>query len=206
MDLEDLIMYRFEQAGTSYFLEAYRKYSGVSDFNFKDYNGIAPHQYTFCLNMIGQNILDCETSVLNKKALSKESYNKDIKPYFLKGYGAFLGTKLTSSGHVVSLDCIYEDGITINDPYGLFGTTKGEYICNGMLLNASSKKLILENPKNFASKLRYNKELYDFLLESVNDKVNTIKMPHKLGIKNFYNWEQISKYEIGWWISLINKK
>ncbi len=205
-DLEDLIMMRFEQAGSDYFLEPLREYSAIPSFTFPTGpNSVAPHQFAFCLDYIGKDILEGNAIIKDLSAKTKEGYSK-IKPYFNDGFGAFLGTKLTESGHVVSLDSIHEDGITINDPYGLFGTKQNEYIVNGSKLNSISRQIIIDNPKNLSKKLTFAKETYDLLVKSSESDEKEIVLPHTLGKKNFYSWTQVQKYEIGWWISLINKR
>lgn len=133
-----------------------------------------------------------------KTILSPTYYKSVLKPALEHGAAIMLSTLLTG-GHIVLLVDIVEDGIIINDPYGLILSKKSEYLINGALKKWMQRK-ILNNSDIIVRRLKYNQELLGKLQkpESLGDT-----LPQNMGERNFFSWEEVEKYAIGKWNNVL---
>jgi hypothetical protein len=196
--LEDLILKLFQQIGYDYFKEDLRKFFGKEDDWELPY---PPHQYARSLGDVGSKILGKNHSTKGGELLTKDAF-QNIKPKLLTG-GVILGTNLTSSGHIVTLIDVLEDGILINDPYGIQYSVQGQYIRNGSLLTKDLFKLIDENKEHLEKKLQHSPEIQKIVSNIDKQEIDKLKFPQKMGERIFYTWKQISSYKIGCYYQLI---
>jgi hypothetical protein len=200
--LEDLILKRFEQLGAEYFLPGIRKYFGDPTFEF---TSPAPHQYAYCLQIVGQQILNGDSLSASKQIMSdiytKEGYVGKVKTRLAAGESCIIGTDLTGSGHVVTLIDVKEDGITINDPYGLLVSKQGEYLINGSILTQATWSIIQNSPTVIGNKLKHAPNVKSIIDGLSKSKIGMFTFPHKMGENNFYTWTQVRTYNIGKWLN-----
>jgi LysM repeat protein len=195
-DLEDLILLRFEQVGVEHFLDMFPKGTNTLPYH--------PHQIAGCLNRIGKELLSKSSKeAIKSNILDKDSYESQIVPLLKNGWTAIVSSKLTPSGHIVSLEEVKDDGIVINDPYGILGSKQGDYIINGQSLSPKFKNIIKDSQTTLSNKLKYNSDILILLNSLQNKKDYSCALPHNLGVKNFYSWQQINTYKIGLWVSLL---
>ncbi len=133
-------------------------------------------------------------------ALTKEDYFKKVVPALKKGAEVILSNKLTSGGHIVNLVGIKADGIIINDPYGCFVAPK-RYLRNGDKLKSARVK---KNKEILESRLKFNTNLKSKLYSLAETSKATV--PTNAGKRNFYTWQEVTRYSIGRWINFVYKK
>ena len=208
-DIEDLMLYRFQQLGIAYWEEVMKKETG-QDFSFKG-KQFLPHQYAHCLTKMGQLVINNLEGSVSTVDTSKQDtdikshYMKRISPKLKVGEKLILSTKLTA-GHIVYLQEVKEDGLIVQDPYGLNTGEKGSYLVNGsnnLTGSKMNKRLAALSNTTLSNRLKYNKSLKE-KVEEVK-KTSSIKLPKNLGELNFYNWNEVKKFNIGKWLITLKK-
>jgi hypothetical protein len=208
-DIEDLILFRFEQLGSNYWLEGIRRYLGQPYFTFKNTN--PPHQWGYCLTEMGKLIVsDLETVYVRRPPMKqsedniKQHFIEEVKPKVDSGAGIIASTYLTG-GHIVYLQDVHNDGIVIQDPYGLNMGEKSDYLKNSAQIGETEKqRLDQELDGVIKERLKFRSELLKEL-EQIHEK-GSGNIPGNVGEYNFYNWSEVKSLEIGRWMIGLNDK
>ncbi|MBO9698565.1 MAG: DUF4157 domain-containing protein [Sporocytophaga sp.] len=194
-DLEDLIIRRFVQLGSDYF----KKNVMGKDFKF---DGNPPHQFGACLSHVGKQIFTGVQKTLDYYDVFDKTKYKNIAPELDKGNTGFGGTYLTG-GHVVNLVKVVEDGLIINDPYGLILGAKSTYIKNGSKI-ADSKQKINANIAVIEKRFKYNSAL---LAQTKGFLTSTEKLvPHNMGENVFLDWDDVKTFSVFRWLVILKVK
>ncbi len=208
-DLEDLIIYRFQQLGVEYWQSIMRQ----KDENFSFGNGsgsMLPHQYAYCLGEMGRLIIcDLETSVGEVKTSKplgdiKDFYIHDLGCKLEVGEEIILSTNLTG-GHIVYLESVTEEGVIIEDPYGLNIGEKSVYLRNGYDSKHYRMKSALADLSNskIDERLKYNPSVKKHLKKIMKDEMGIFSQ--NLGEKNFYKWAEVKEFSIGKWYLVLGR-
>lgn len=192
-DLEDLIIRRFVQLGADYFKK------NVMGKNF-EFTGNPPHQFGACLAHVGKQILSGVKKTLDfYDIFDKTKYKTSVAPELEKGNTGFGGTYLTG-GHVVNLVKVVDDGLIINDPYGLILGEKGKYVKNGSKVSDNKQK-ISSNMAVIEKRLKYNSAL---LSQTKSYLTSTEKfIPHNMGENVFVDWDDVKTFSIFRWLVIL---
>ncbi len=208
-DLEDLIIYRFQQLGVEYWQSIMRQKD--ENFSFgKGSGSMLPHQYAYCLGEMGRLIIcDLEASVGEVKTSNpldniKDFYIQDLGCKLEVGEEIILSTNLTG-GHIVYLESVTEEGVIIEDPYGLNIGKKSVYLRNGYDSKHYRMKSALADLSNskIDERLKYNPSVKKHLKKIKKDEVGIFSQ--KLGEKNFYKWAEVKEFNIGKWYLVLGR-
>ncbi len=203
--LEDLIMRRFDQIGASGWKD--REGDGLIPKGFANSvtkSGIPFHQWAVALasvarefsSLVGDTRFDLDGK--NKDLLSKDYIQKTLKPAQEKGAAIMLSTLLTG-GHIVLLAQVLDDGILINDPYGMLVNKRGDYVRNGSATKPATKRFTKDAAK-IEHRLSHNQDLWTKLQDK--EKLEA-SLPQNLGERNFYDWDEVKAYSIGKWNNVL---
>ena len=154
------------------------------------------------------------------KTLTSSEYYLDTLVPVLEGGGTVsLGTALTS-GHIVMLVGVEEDGIVVNDPYGMHRGMKGSYLNNGDAVYSGEKgdsltrleDTMVNHRGTVNARLRQNKDLHFSLLSlyaqaqaarisggAEDIAALELTLPGNLGEQVFFSWADVSTFSIGKW-------
>ena len=113
-----------------------------------------------------------------------------------------LSNKLTSGGHIAFLVSVRDEGIVINDPYGMM-VTNHQYVRNAEQVSNTKKGWFTTYKTIIDTRLKLNAGLKTRLLELVESGGN---FPNNTGEKNFYTWAEVATYKIGKWCNVAFKK
>ncbi|MTI19463.1 hypothetical protein E1176_00365 [Fulvivirga sp. RKSG066] len=187
-----------------------KKHYGES-FSFKKVTYL-PHQSAWCMAEMGSFIIsgleakveDVDTS----KSIDeiKSVYHSTFEPRLELGEEVILSTCLTG-GHIIYLQEVKDDGLVVQDPYGLNIGEKGKYLINSYNIEESSKiqnRLKSLTDAKIDERLMYNKNVKNIVKEK--KKKPQGQLPENCGEMNFYNWEEVKKFEIGKWTLTLNNK
>lgn len=190
--LEDLLMMIFQQLGDDYFKEKCGIEPGSS---------YGPHQYASGLNHVASLFTAYVGGTEHMSSItSKAKYDQHIKPRMDKGAAVMLSTKLTG-GHIIQLVDVKGDGLMVNDPYGM--RMPDGYVKNGSSVSYYGKRMSGKK-STFESRTKHNSSLKDGLDSKLaGGKGN---FDHNLGEFNFYTWDEVTKYKIGKWLNIADKK
>ncbi len=169
-------------------------------------SGTPAWQYSWVLDKTAEMFTDLVDHVDNADKLmditSKEKYNQKIVPALKEGAEVMVSNKLTSGGHIVFLVSVRDEGIVINDPYGIM-VTGHQYLRNAELINSTKKSLISNNQAVFDNRLKLNSGLKSKIIQLLASGGN---FPTNSGEKNFYTWDEVKTYQIGKWCNVAYKK
>lgn len=132
---------------------------------------------------------------------------KKIEEYFVNNLNkgsVLLCTELIKD-HFVYLLQILNEGIIINDPLGIklfeFGNnSKRSYLINSMVINRNIQRNIKNYMKELEHRLKYNSCLLQHFKKYEKFKEKDLshkKLPEYMGERNFFNWEEVYKFQIG---------
>ncbi len=210
-DIEDLIIYRFQQLGVEYWQSIMRERH--ENFSFGNGSGsMLPHQYAYCLAEMGRLIicdLDASVGEVNTAETTddiKSTFTGKIAASLLNGEKVILSTNLTG-GHIIYLQEVTDEGLLVQDPYGLNTGEEGSYLLNAYELSKSIKmKNRLSNISEdlIDHRLKCNAPLKEKLIELKENPEGSL--PENLGEMNFYNWEEVKKFNIGKWFLKVKNK
>jgi len=168
----------------------------------------------------GAVVMDgADYSLTLDEMLSAEHYQTVLGPGLAAGATVALGTDLTS-GHIVMLAAVEDDGILVNDPYGLHRGRKSSYLSNGDAVYKGEKgdeetaleKQFTSERDNCRKRLRENNTAWLTLsmmfasvemarltsgAEAIGDLELTL--PSNLGEQVFFSWEDVKNFKIGRW-------
>jgi len=115
-----------------------------------------------------------------------------------KNWTSSIGTGITPGGHVVNLVDVLDDGVVVNDPYGL-ALAKGAYIKNEVTVARTQ----LGDRRDIAERrTRFNGRVKDLLLGTApSEAVETA-----WGALNFYDWAEVETLSIGQWANMAYGK
>lgn len=139
-----------------------------------------------------------------EKVETKARYEEVIQPVLDAGGVVMLSNKLTSSGHIIKLESMLDDGILVDDPFGCLVEATGKYLKNGEPLDKYSINRIKNQSEVLGERLKHNAKLKKEL-ESLAEKGEG-KLPGNAGNNNFYSWDDVKKYRIGKWVNLTHKQ
>ncbi|MBE9571710.1 MAG: DUF4157 domain-containing protein, partial [Proteobacteria bacterium] len=210
--LEDLIMRRFELMGDA----GWKKLDGKKPFWKGWYNwakGLPNpwHQQSLPLNYVAMEFsgivgkaehAEAGPKISLESILSPEYFKSTLHPALKKGAAVMLSTKLTG-GHIVLLVDVLDNGVLINDPYGMLLAKKGNYIKNGSSTKSSRLRQIKKHNEIVKLRLKYNRGLLDKLQEPESLGKT---FPNNMGERNFYSWAEVKKYQIGKWNNILYGK
>ena len=184
LQLEDLLAIRIDQ-----------KYG-----KNKDSSGYLPRQYAWILNDIGKESSSQVESSEHIPGPSKNTFLTEVKEAIQGGGSVRVSTGMTGPGHIISLVDVLNDGIIVNDPYGLF-VKFGSYILNGSYGHQVTSGVGSETLK---LRLKHNQSLHS----KVISEKGSLERINALGERNFFSWEEMAsnKIGIGKWIDIFYRK
>jgi len=163
------------------------------------------HEHSFCLAYVGMEFSSFIKEVgaiehAEGDVYSAKYYKEKLKPVLQAGGSVMLGTKLTGKGHVVLLVAVDDDGIVINDPYGL-ALGKGQYLMNNGETKAARNvfKAFPDAPNVLARRAKVNAAH----LTELDQAGNTL--PDNMGERVYFNWAEVTQFEIGKWNNAASK-
>jgi peptidoglycan hydrolase-like protein with peptidoglycan-binding domain len=169
-------------------------------------SGTPAWQWSWVLDKTAEMFTDLVDRVDNAGKLmditTKEKYFEKIVPALKEGAEVMVSNKLTSGGHIVFLVSVRDEGIVINDPYGIM-VTGHQYLRNAELINSTKKSLISNNQAVFDNRLKLNSGLKSKITQLLASGGN---FPTNSGEKNFYTWDEVKTYQIGKWCNVAYKK
>lgn len=214
--IEDLLLRRFflpdwasgkkwrevSDAGTKPFykgwyqeMEANPDFTQVRDKKF--------HQIVYCMQYVAKELskwIPVGETVAGA-GTSPDTF-ADLKKVIDAGGSVQLGTKLTG-GHVVLLVDVLDDGIVINDPYGLaLKAGSKNYILNGASRETAAAKLATVDPDRalLATRTKLRSDLAQALAEGATDP-----LPPNAGERVFFTFAEAESWQIGKWNSQMSK-
>jgi hypothetical protein len=199
---EDLILQFFELLGDAFWAkEEHQPYKGW--YASAKNNAMGWHQQSWCRRFVANMYTDIvdkdETKHFGEKnsKITPATFKEKFGPALEAGGTVELGTKLTSSGHIIMLVGVKDDGILVHDPYGLNCGGAGLYIRNqqgeGKGDNKKRAEFFTKYEDKIKSRLRYNSELLGIAADK--DK-RTGSVPN-WGENNFYTWAEAEALSIG---------
>lgn len=135
----------------------------------------------------------------NTVNVEKQSDWKAVEAALDEGATATAQGEFTGSGHVVYVTDVSAEGITINDPYGLW-VNPGIYVKNGATQVPGFGGEDLEALKRRAKK---NSELLD-VYESFESPETARAGFAKWGEQNFFSYTDASEINLGSWVSILS--
>src|SRR5690606_11361552 len=111
------------------------------------------------------------------------------KGALVSGQGAF-----TEDGHVVSIIAADDDGVVINDPFGLY-VEGGYYLMNGHRPRVSLASSGLETLGRRAR-----------LRPDVVEAYHANEALPNWGQSNFYSWADVVAVQLGKWLSVLSRR
>lgn len=204
---EDLILQLFQRLGDDYWKKVSEDKKNQPPFwkgFYAQFKGGAYgwHQLALCLNYIGAQYTGFIGGVTHyeKADATTEKYYKDsLKPELEKGSAIMLSTLLTG-GHIVLLAGVENDGIRINDPYGMNMGVKSKYIANGSKPYVSYFE---QYKDDIAERVKHNSALQVIVADK--DKREK-EIQNNWGENNFYPWQKVAALSIGKWNNVLQKK
>jgi hypothetical protein len=213
--IEDLLLRRF-------FLPAWaggdewRKLESQKPFwiGFADaVSGRKYHQNSLCINHVAGELTsalpigalghdEAKNDADQARLLTQDYYKTTFVPVLAGGGSVLLSTELTG-GHIVLLNEVLEDGVTINDPYGMC-LEKVEN-ARGYLRHGDALSWGLKVKETYAANVATRSKMNTGPIASVV-KGGAEKMPGNLGERNFYTWAEVKTYLIGKWNNTMEKK
>ena len=213
--IEDLLLRRF-------FLPAWangdewRKLESQKPFwtGFADWvKGRKYHQNSICINHVASELTsalpigalghdEAKDAADQARLLTPEYFKTTFVPELAGGGSVMLSTDLTG-GHIVLLNEVLADGVTINDPYGMCL----EKVTNarGYLRNGDALSWGLKVKATYAANLPTRSKQNAGPIASVVEG-GPAKMPDNLGERNFFTWTEVETYKIGKWNNTMAKK
>jgi peptidoglycan hydrolase-like protein with peptidoglycan-binding domain len=186
--------------------EILRKLTIVAAGKKESINGIPVWQWSWVLDKTAELFTDIVSHVDDAgkfwEITSKEKYYDKIVPALKQGAEVMLSNKLTSGGHIVFLVSVRDEGIVINDPYGIM-VTNHQYVRNAEQITSNKKTLISSNQSIVDTRLKLNSGMKSKIMELVKGSGN---FPANSGEKNFYTWDEVKTYQIGKWCNVAFKK
>jgi peptidoglycan hydrolase-like protein with peptidoglycan-binding domain len=186
--------------------EILRKLTIVAAGNKEKIDNIPVWQWSWVLDKTAELFTDLVDHVDDAgkfwEITSKEKYFEKIVPALKDGAEVMLSNKLTSGGHIAFLVSVRDEGIVINDPYGIM-VTGHQYLRNAELINSTKKSLISSNQAVFDNRLKLNSGLKSKINQLLASGAN---FPSNSGEKNFYSWDEVKTYQIGKWCNVAYKK
>jgi hypothetical protein len=140
--------------------------------------------------------------------LTRNWYKKELS----QG-SVLLNTELNefTNNQIVYLQQVLNEGIIINDPYGIrlynFDLKKKiPYIINNSIEKVSNRIEIKKNVKYFEHRLKFNpcmlKRLKNYVSEGKTEENNHI-LTENWGERNFFDWDEICEFKIGTWANIF---
>lgn len=132
-----------------------------------------------------------------------EDFQTDVKTRLNNGEEISVSTRLTDFGHLGTIVTYRSDGIVFNDPYGARIDPNNNsylgYIRNGEAINPHAINLITNNIEIFNRRFQHNTALKTQIEQLVEQakKNESVSFPTNLGEQNFYDWEEVKAYDIG---------
>ncbi len=167
--------------------------------------GIPAWQWSWVLDKTAEMFTDIVLRVDNASKYTnittKEAYMNQIVPELQKGAEVMVSNHLTSGGHIVFLVAVRDDGIVINDPYGMMVTNHG-YCRNAEQISSGKKAWFTTYKTIIDTRLKLNSSLKSAILTQVE---NNGTFPNNTGEKNFYTWDEVATYKIGKWCNVALK-
>ncbi|MCB9236001.1 MAG: hypothetical protein H6581_30420 [Bacteroidia bacterium] len=187
MQLEDLLFEILKIKGDDYW---------ASNTYWVADGTLPPNQHVGPLMLLGEMFTDyIEDAKYTNSGSTKEFFTEKIKPMIESGEAVMSSSWLTNGGHIVLVVDVLEDGVLINDPYGLKYT--GGYLANGQSAGDFAN-VWKKNKTEFEVRLSHNASLLSELnnLAKSNGQGNFEK---NLGELNFFDWAEVKKWTIGKW-------
>ena len=186
--------------------EILRRLTIVAAGNKEMVDGVPAWQWSWVLDKTAELFTDLVDHVDNAnkywEILTKEKYFSEIVPALQEGAEVMLSNKLTSGGHIAFLVSVRDEGIVINDPYGMM-VTNHQYVRNAEQVSNTKKGWFTTYKTIIDTRLKLNAGLKTRLLELVESGGN---FPNNTGEKNFYTWDEVATYKIGKWCNVAFKK
>jgi hypothetical protein len=139
-----------------------------------------------------------EVAKTEETLYSQQYFQEILKTELSNGAAVMLSTKLTG-GHIVMLTQVLDDGIVINDPYGM-RLTNG-YVKNGAANDKALRGRLTAETADIDVRLRENADLRATL--TAWTETSGTNMPQNMGEKNFYTWAQVTTWKIGKWNNIV---
>ncbi|MEZ4358911.1 MAG: DUF4157 domain-containing protein [Kofleriaceae bacterium] len=167
------------------------------------------HQIGQCLNWVGQLYSFVGGSGFHEQKEGSfdptdAAYYQSLRPALDGGAAVMLSTKLTG-GHIVLLVGIDDEGIWINDPYGVkIGGPKSKssgYVRNNESSPVSKAALFVEYAANLDTRFKKNPDLAAI---AKDEEARKQPVPN-WGEGNYFTFAEVKTYELGKWNSVLEK-
>jgi peptidoglycan hydrolase-like protein with peptidoglycan-binding domain len=186
--------------------EILRKLTIVAAGNKEKINDIPVWQWSWVLDKTAELFTDLVSHVDDAskfwEIMSKEKYFEKIVPALKEGAEVMLSNKLTSGGHIAFLVSVRDEGIVINDPYGIM-VKDHKYIRNAEQVTEAKKATITSNQSIVDTRLKLNSGMKTKIMQLLQTGGT---FPANSGEKNFYTWDEVKTYQIGKWCNVAYKK
>ena len=186
--------------------EILRKLTIVAAGNKEKIDNIPVWQWSWVLDKTAELFTDLVSHVDDAskfwEIMSKEKYFEKIVPALKEGAEVMLSNKLTSGGHIAFLVSVRDEGIVINDPYGIM-VKDHKYIRNAEQVTEAKKATITSNQSIVDTRLKLNSGLKAKIMQLLESGGT---FPANSGEKNFYTWDEVKTYQIGKWCNVAYKK
>jgi cytochrome c-type biogenesis protein CcmH/NrfF len=186
--------------------EILRRLTIVAAGNKEKINDIPVWQWSWVLDKTAELFTDLVSHVDDAskfwEIMSKEKYFEKIVPALKEGAEVMVSNKLTSGGHIAFLVSVRDEGIVINDPYGIM-VKDHKYIRNAEQITETKKTTITSNQSIVDTRLKLNSGMKTKIMQLLQSGGN---FPSNSGEKNFYTWEEVKTYQIGKWCNVAYKK
>jgi cytochrome c-type biogenesis protein CcmH/NrfF len=186
--------------------EILRKLTIVAAGNKEKINDIPVWQWSWVLDKTAELFTDLVSHVDDAskfwEIMSKEKYFEKIVPALKEGAEVMVSNKLTSGGHIAFLVSVRDEGIVINDPYGIM-VKDHKYIRNAEQITEAKKTTITSNQSIVDTRLKLNSGMKTKIMQLLQTGGT---FPANSGEKNFYTWDEVKTYQIGKWCNVAYKK
>jgi hypothetical protein len=186
--------------------EILRKLTIVAAGNKEKIGNIPVWQWSWVLDKTAELFTDLVSHVDDAskfwEIISKEKYFEKIVPALKEGAEVMVSNKLTSGGHIVFLVSVRDEGIVINDPYGIM-VKDHKYIRNAEQITEAKKTTITSNQSIVDTRLKLNSGMKTKIMQLLQSGGT---FPSNSGEKNFYTWDEVKTYQIGKWCNVAYKK
>lgn len=164
------------------------------------------HQIPNCLLFIGRQYVDFvgggkRASKETEATTSPEYFQTKLKPELAAGGAVMLSTDLSGQGHIVLLVGVEEDGVRINDPYGMNAGSQSKYVRNN--IKPEHPKYFEDFAAQIATRLKFNPDLQSIVADEGHRAERVLA---NWGENNFFTWNEVTALNIGKWNTVLMKK
>jgi hypothetical protein len=206
--VEDLIMELFALRGDDYWKKASDESRAPMWKGFYEWAKTTAqgwNQFAACLAHTAQQYRGIVVNVAHhevKNGTTPAYFLGTLKPELDRGSTVMISTRLAGP-HIVMLVGVDDDGVRINDPYGMRlepgapGLSQSGYLRNGVAATAEARAA---NRDLAMRRTRSNPALQAAFGDDARGELSN------WGENNFYTWDEVATFQIGLWDNVLSKQ